>query len=113
MGGEHSSENRWTQGFQGARMTTNVRTGSYLSAAALIGLHRGGQTMSTSRWEPLGKRGHGTWFVEHPTKDLCPAASRRQSVEVMMTFKVCIKRKFIQKSYYSIKDYVIDKKAWA
>ncbi|CAH2232471.1 jg19404 [Pararge aegeria aegeria] len=27
-------------------------------------------------------------------------------------FKVCIKRKLIEKSYYSIKDYVNDKKAW-
>ncbi|CAH2245121.1 jg11765 [Pararge aegeria aegeria] len=67
MGGAHSSENRWTLGFQGGRATPRRKAQRWSSLDHVDRRHQ------TGRGEPLDTSGPESWSLERPTKDLCPS----------------------------------------
>ncbi|CAH2269984.1 jg9726 [Pararge aegeria aegeria] len=77
MDGAHSSENRWTLGFQGAGMATPYRLMQLWSTPNEVDRRH-----QASRWEPLATSGPGWWNLELPTKDLCPAVDIGLVVDV-------------------------------
>ncbi|CAH2233760.1 jg3622 [Pararge aegeria aegeria] len=78
MGGAHSSENRWTLGFQGVRVANPAPV-----SAALVDPQPGGQTISN---ESRGAAGYKQpRIVEFGTPYKKPmSSSGRQSVDLMM-----------------------------
>ncbi|CAH2267021.1 jg6720 [Pararge aegeria aegeria] len=64
MGGAHSSENRWTLGFQGVGVATPHRLTHCWSTPIQVDTRH-----QASRGEPLDISGIESWSLERPTKD--------------------------------------------